>query len=309
MNKTLYLSQLLITPKLGDFNFRAGLFVLLLLLASCATDTTVYLESTNQNSRVNYLVIHSTAENFAESLRLLSTPTDRPVSSHYLLPETGDPSYPHNTLRVYQLVPELRRAWHAGVSYWAGEKALNDRSIGIEVVNVFKCSGIDQPVEDIVLDEMVCEFPPFSDVQIDMLIDLIKSILERFPDIDPIDIVAHSDIAILRKADPGPLFPWKRLFDEGIGAWPNPDLTAGYQARFSDALPSVAAVQRALSALGYKIEISEQADEQTRYALRAFQLHFRAADYTGILDVETAARLWALVEEYRPGALSEFWLM
>ena len=278
-----------------------------LLLAGCVTDTTVYVESTNQNSRVDYLVIHATSENFAESLRLLSTPTANPVSSHYLLPESGDPSYPHNTLRVYRLVPEFRRAWHAGVSYWAGEESLNDRSIGIEVVNQFKCTGGEQPVNPSVPEELRCEFPPFPDRQIELLIDLIKSILDRFPEIDPIDIVAHSDIAILRKSDPGPMFPWKRLFDEGIGAWPDPDLVTDYRARFAADLPAIEFVQRALHALGYRTEVSGESDDQTRYALRAFQLHFRPVQYDGSLDVETAARLWALVEEYRPGVLSDFW--
>lgn len=187
------------------------LSVLLLLLAGCAANPIVTIESSNQSSRIDYVVIHATSEDFAESLRLLTTPTANPVSSHYLIPALGDDSYPHNRLRLYSLVPEPRRAWHAGVSYWAGEESLNDRSIGIEIVNEFKCIGTDMPLEDIELSEVECDFPPYPDDQIEMLIALLRDIQTRYPDIEPIDFVAHSDIAIMRKSDPGPLFPWRRL--------------------------------------------------------------------------------------------------
>jgi len=277
---------------------------LLVILAQCTTLPMVHVDSTNQNSRIDYLVIHATSENFAESLRLLSTVNANPVSSHYLVPEIDDPTYPRKSLRVYSLVPEHRRAWHAGVSQWGSEVGLNDRSIGIEVVNEFRCTGTERPLEEISLDQVACRFVPYSEAQIALLIELLKSILERYPDIDPIDIVGHSDIAVMRKSDPGPLFPWYRLYQEGIGAWPDESVKYNYQQKFSSGLPSVTKLQQALSALGYQTDVTGEYDAQTRFAVRALQLHFRAADYSGRIDVETAAILWALLEKYRPQELA-----
>lgn len=278
----------------------AGLIGCVFLLSHCTSSSVVVVESANQNSRINYLVLHATAEDFAESLRLLTERTANPVSSHYLVPEINDPSYADTELRVYSLVPEQRRAWHAGVSYWAGEEALNNRSIGIEVVNEFDCSGTDVPVEEINLAEVDCFFPDYSAQQIDLLIALIKEILARNPGIAPVEIVGHSDIAIMRKSDPGPKFPWQRLYEEGIGIWPDAEAVTNYRERFKLALPSAELLQSALLALGYQVEITGAWDTQTRFAVRAFQLRFRPAGYSGFLDFESAAILWALLEEYRP---------
>lgn len=280
------------------------LLALLVLVGGCASNFPVTIESANQSSRIDYVVIHATSENFAESLRLLTTPTANPVSSHYLIPTLNDASYPQRSLRLYSLVDERRRAWHAGVSYWAEEESLNDRSIGIEVVNEFKCEGTDKPLEEITLSEVTCEFPPYPSEQIDMLIELLRDVQRRYPGIDPIDIVGHSDIAIMRKSDPGPQFPWKRLYDAGIGAWPDPALVASYTSEFARQMPSVVALQTALQALGYQLEVSGEFDRLTRFVLRAFQLHYRPEDYSGAADVETGALLWALLAEYRPAALA-----
>ncbi len=276
------------------------------MLLGCTTGSMIYVESTNKNSRIDYVVIHATAENFAESLRLLTTRTSNPVSSHYLLPELGDDSYPHRNLRVYSLVDEELRAWHAGVSYWEGEESLNDRSIGIEVVNEFNCTGTDKPVPEIELSEVTCEFPPFSDEQISILIELLHGILERYPAINPIDIVAHSDISIMRKSDPGPRFPWKQLYEAGIGAWPDDETVERYRIEFAQNLPVVLQLQEALLALGYLVEPSGEFDKQTQFAVRAFQLHYRPSNYNGLIDVETASILWAMLEKYRTEALMEF---
>lgn len=281
----------------------ACLPVLCLLLAGCSQ--TVFVESSNYSSRVDYVVIHATSEDFAESLRLLTQPTENPVSSHYLIPAPDDPSYPRRALRVYQLVPELERAWHAGRSYWAGEESLNDRSIGIEVVNEFSCEGTESPIEETDPDSVRCIFPPFADEQIEALAELLLGILERYPDIDPIDVVAHSDIAILRKSDPGPLFPWQLLYERGVGAWFDEQTYGGYADRFRNAMPPLPAVQQALAALGYQLEVTGSFDRQTQFAMRAFQLHFRPADYRGGIDLDSVARLWALLAKYRSEELQE----
>lgn len=285
-------------------SFRLVLIAVALTIAGCAADSMVTIESTNQSSRIDYVVIHATSENFAESLRLLTTPTRNPVSSHYLLPTLDDASYPHNTLRLYSLVDEQRRAWHAGVSYWAEEESLNDRSIGIEIVNEFKCTGTDRPLAEIRLAEVECYFPPYPEAQISLLIDLLHDIQRRYPGIDPIDFVGHSDIAIMRKSDPGPLFPWQRLYEEGIGVWPDAALAEKYRRAFAWRMPDVLALQSALLSLGYEVEVTGVFDAQTQFALRALQLHFRPADYSGAADVETVSLLWALLEEHRPRELA-----
>ena len=103
--------------------------IVVLFLVSCS-NAIIEKKSENYDSRVRYLIIHYTSENFAESLRLLTQRTDRPVSAHYLIPESNDVTYATNNLRIFQLVDENNRAWHAGLSYWDGERGLNDNSIG-----------------------------------------------------------------------------------------------------------------------------------------------------------------------------------
>ena len=107
-------------------------------MTSCQQLPMVQSPSSNFNSRVNHLIIHFTSENFGESLRILTGSVDRPVSAHYS-PEPGDPTYDQSSLVIYELVPTEFRAWHAGVSYWAGKTGLNDQSIGIEIVNESRC--------------------------------------------------------------------------------------------------------------------------------------------------------------------------
>ena len=275
----------------------ARLLVLPLLMTACSD--VVEIESTNQNSRIDYVVIHATSENFEESVRLLTTRTSNPVSSHYLIPAENDPTYSRNRVRLHQFVDEEQRAWHAGVSYWGGETALNDRSIGIEIVNEFKCGEAWKLTRASEPELLQCSFVPFTEAQIDLLIELLQGILERYPNINPLDIVGHSDIAILRRSDPGPLFPWKRLYLAGIGAWYDEESKLRYESQFARQLPAESELQAALQALGYQIELTGELDNQTRFALRALQLHFRPADYSGNPDVESMAILWSLLEKYR----------
>jgi len=274
-----------------------------LAIQGCAATGVLDAPSANHNSRIDYVVIHHTSENFAESLRLLTQPTGNPVSAHYLVPEPDDPSYDRRRLRVYSLVPESRRAWHAGKSYWAGEEALNDRSIGIEIVNVAYCT--DAVGERVMPgpDEPLCFFPDYSEEQIALVIDLLQGILKRYPEIDPVDIVGHADIAPDRKVDPGPRFPWQRLFRAGIGAWYDEAVVLEYWERFREQLPPVMVLQHALGVYGYRVEATGCDDEQSRAAWRAFQMHFRPSGVTGVPDAATAAILYALIGKYRADAL------
>jgi N-acetylmuramoyl-L-alanine amidase len=270
-----------------------------LAISSCQQLSFIDIPSTNQNSRIDYLVIHATSESFEESLRLLSTPNSNPVSAHYLVPAPNDPSYLENNLRVYRLVDENRRAWHAGVSNWGRESSLNDRSIGIEVVNDFECRNLEARTEDDQGIQVECQFPAYPESQIDLLIRLIAEILNRYREIDPIDVVAHADIAPSRKSDPGSEFPWKQLYESGIGAWYESDAVSKHLETIRGQQPSVSEVQCALLIYGYPIEITGRHDSQSQFVMRAFQLHFRPGNYDGSVDDESIAILFSLNEKYR----------
>ncbi|WP_145578528.1 N-acetylmuramoyl-L-alanine amidase [Yersinia alsatica] len=242
------------------------------------------MPSIAQNERVRFLVLHYTAIDDAESLKVL---TQGQVSAHYLVkthPDTLD-----GKPIVLQLVPESQRAWHAGVSYWHGRSSLNDTSIGIEIVN----KGFTEKM-------LGREWYPYNESQIKLIERLTKDIVERY-NIDPTDVVAHSDIAPLRKSDPGPLFPWQRLALLGIGAWPDDATVTKYiDGRNKRDMASVSVIQQALARYGYQIPQSGELDDETKQVIKAFQMHFRAQDFSGVPDVETEAIALALVEKYRP---------
>lgn len=275
----------------------------ILLVAGCTAVPVVDAPSQNHNSRVNYLVLHFTSEHFAESLRLLTQHSDNPVSAHYLIPEPGDDTYDRRSIAVHRLVPEERRAWHAGKSYWAGKEALNDTSIGIEIVNRSACVDNEPETETPTPEEQACRFLNYPDEQIELVAGLAAGILSRYPDIDPVDVIGHADIAPDRRVDPGPLFPWKRLHEHGVGAWYDEQTVAKYRAQFVSDMPNIGQVQDALNAYGYSIEETGENDIQTRFVIRAFQMHFRSSDSAGQIDAETVAILYALIEKYRPELL------
>jgi len=270
--------------------------------SACAPYAVVDEPSRYQQSRVTHLVLHFTSEHFERSLELLTGRGETRVSVHWLVPEPGDETYPHKDLRVYRLVPESRRAWHAGRSYWAGAAALNASSIGIEIVNRSACVEDPEATEP-TPESQTCTWLPFPDAQLDLVIRLAGDILARNPDIQPFDVVGHGDIAPARRVDPGPLFPWKRLYDAGIGAWFDDDTMTSWRRRFEAAPATLMLVQRALRAWGYELDESGEYDTATRFVVRAFQMHFRPSNYDGIVDAETAAIAFALLEKYRPAQL------
>ena len=253
------------------FALVASLFV----LAGCASgpryDTSH--PSANYDSRIQFVVVHYTSASLERSLQLL---THGDVSSHYLI---GD----DNNATIYKLMDEDQRAWHAGESQWQGRTWLNSSSIGIEIVNPgYK----DTPTGRL--------WYPYSEAQIESLITLLKDISKR-NGISPRHIIGHSDIAPLRKLDPGPLFPWKRLADEGLGLWPNEQAVARQQAVFnSSPLPEPGWFQAQLARLGYDTPQTGELDVATRHVLAAFQMHYRPARFDGTPDAQTAALLLVL---------------
>ena len=247
-------------------------------------DANSYRTTVAINSRVRFLVLHYTTQNFKESIRLL---TVGPGSAHYLLPRFDDPTYPaagFNDLRVFSLLPETERAWHAGVSHWQDRDNLNDTSLGIEIVN--EASEMNG----------VFVFPGFEMKQLDVLAALIRSILPRYPDMAPRNVVGHSDIAYMRKSDPGPMFPWKRLSQQGIGAWYDDATRDKYIQQFNrTGLPAQAQIRQTFVKYGYQAPLT---DTEYLMLIRAFQMHFRPERYDGQMDVETCAILYALNEKY-----------
>jgi N-acetyl-anhydromuramyl-L-alanine amidase AmpD len=264
------------------------------------------IPSANYNSRVSIVVIHHTTANFADSLRILTEPSSNSVSSHYLIPEPDDKTYSKSRVQTYELVSESQRAWHAGISYWAGKTGLNDQSIGIELVNQTWCHSSGMEVDPYSGNpDRLCFYPDFADSQIALLVDLLDDILARHPDIKATNIIGHSDIAPDRKIDPGPRFPWQRLAVLGYGAWFDDATVIRYWEQFRVQPLPLLNVQKALSAYGYGIELSGEDDEQTRNVLRAFQMHFRPMAVTSTATLESTATLFALIEKYHPEQLDE----
>jgi len=270
------------------------------LLNACNTLPINKQISVGQNARVQSLVLHFTALDYERSM--LALKDSGGVSSHYLIPELDDPTYPNNELEIIQLVDESQRAWHAGKSYWDKRKNLNDTSIGIEIVNIPNCQH--HPVVNFTHGgeygaHRDCEFPNFDSQQVALVIELAKDILKRHPDISPTRVVGHSDIAPSRKNDPGPRFPWYQLYENGIGAWYDAETQGKYLQLFETFAPSVNLVQKALYYYGYNIRETGVLDRQTQDVLSAFQMHFLPWQVNGELNPETAATVYALLEKYK----------
>jgi N-acetylmuramoyl-L-alanine amidase len=230
------------------------------------------LPSPNQDDRpagapIDMLVLHYTGmKNAQAALDRLRDPEAK-VSAHYVVDEDGT---------VFRLVPEERRAFHAGTSYWRGHRNLNGRSIGIEIVN----PGHEWGYRD------------FPVLQLSAVCDLCLEILSRHP-IPARNIVAHSDVAPNRKEDPGEKFDWEGFARNGVGLWPEdvPDLGTGEAVRDSASLKDV---RRALRDIGYEVELEGALDPALSCVLRAFQRHWRPEAITGQADSGTLARLLAV---------------
>jgi N-acetylmuramoyl-L-alanine amidase len=262
------------------------------LLAACSSteiNRGAYIADTryhapSADSRVRFLVMHYTQGNEARSLAVL---TGDDVSVHYVVPD--NPLIENGEPVVYQLVPESERAWHAGQSEWQGTTELNAASIGIENVNV---GPIDTPQGR--------TWQPYPSAQVDALVKLAKDIVTRYK-IPPTRVVGHSDIAPQRKTDPGPAFPWRTLYDNGIGAWPD-DATVAQRLAGRDpkSLVDVAALQHKLQRYGYDVATDGVLDDKSRRVIAAFQMHFRPVDYAGNPDAQTDAIAAALLDKYFP---------
>jgi len=312
-------------PLFKSIKFRAFLFFIsALLVSSCSNLNIKQIPSGNHNDRIRFLVMHHTTIDYQESVEALTRKDN--VSAHYLIPESNDPSYQQGSLQTVQLVSEADRAWHAGVSHWQGENGLNDQSIGIELVYKSPCveeenplledqSGMLNSAKAPLMEESglnihaasdrICFYPNFDEKQIELLIELTKDILKRNPEITPDRIIAHADIAPDRRIDPGPKFPWHRLYKEGIGAWYDDETVSKYWQQFHKKPATISLVQAALRNYGYGILETGVMDSQTINSLTVFQMHFRPWQVDGQINAETTATLFALIEKYRENRLEK----
>ena len=208
---------------------------------------------------VDILLLHYTGMKSEEAAPARLCDPAAKVSAHYCIGEDGG---------LTRLVAEKERAWHAGVGHWAGASDINARSIGIELVNPGHEFG----------------YRAFPDPQIAALIELCRDILSRHR-VPASRILGHSDVAPLRKQDPGELFPWARMAAAGIGLWPAP-------AEAASPVPDQAQIERRLGAFGYGY-----LEDDFGAVVRAFQRHFQPENVTGAADARTGAILDALLAQ------------
>jgi N-acetylmuramoyl-L-alanine amidase len=221
--------------------------------------------------RPDILLLHYTGMvDGLSALQRLTNPLAE-VSSHYLVWEDG---------RIFQLVPEAARAWHAGAGAWAGVTDVNSASIGIEIVNPGHGLG----------------YPDFPGVQVEALCRLCADIVGRWS-IPQSRVLAHSDIAPRRKQDPGEKFPWDVLARGGVGHWvPPAPLADGPAYGPGDEGQPVRALQALLAVYGYALDLTGVYDAQTQAVVTAFQRHFRPGRVDGIADLSTLATLRDLLK-------------
>ena len=211
------------------------------------------------------IILHYTGMQTGEAALARLRDPEAKVSAHYLIEEDG---------RAFALVAEERRAWHAGVSSWKGERDINTVSIGIELVNPGHEFG----------------YRDFPEAQFETLVALLGEIRGRW-DIADSRVLGHSDVAPERKEDPGERFPWKRLAPAGHGLWVEPLAAPGAPLGLGEEGTGVFALQAGLTRLGYDCAPSGHYEPRTATAIAAFQRHWRPDLIDGIADGETRARL------------------
>jgi N-acetylmuramoyl-L-alanine amidase len=254
-----------------------------------------------EGAQIQYLVQHYTVSSFPETLDIFTAniPNNR-VSAHYVLTQQDKCRSISGGIPI-QVVPEDKRAWHAGISSWGGVKNLNATSIGIENVN----SGF-------IGDEAVqpkCWFP-FDPVQITTLGLLSADIVRRYK-IVPQNVVGHADIAPTRKQDPGILFPWERLHEDyGVGAWLTKEeripsiISTKYLPK--EPLPqgiSEAFFIKSIRDYGYDCPENSHITPEHEGVVKAFKSHFshngHPEAYNSSLDESAMLWSWGLVAKYR----------
>lgn len=229
-----------------------------------------------ENNSIEILVIHSTHVSFAETVNILCDPA-KAVSCHYVIDIDG---------KIYRLVEDQYRAWHAGESFWRGRNKINDYSIGIELVDVNpENEGITQ----------------FTSQQMNSVLELSKHIIKKYS-ILPYNIVAHSDIAPSRKDDPGQKFDWKWMAENNVGIYPNyqkNNSNEKFLINYKDEGKNVIKVQQLLADYGYLINIDGVYGEKMRDVVIAFKRHFDPRRIDSMVDCKMINILNNIVKQVK----------
>ena len=203
------------------------------------------------------------------------TPLGR-ASAHYVVGEDGT---------VFRVVDEMERAWHAGASMWEGRGDVNSRGVGIEIVNGGHDFGL----------------PPFPDAQIEAVIALVRSIMDRW-ELGAHRVVGHADVAPDRKNDPGERFPWRKLADAGVSIWPDAQGGDRVLCKPGDKGERVHALHASLAEFGYAMSDGDDPaaalfDPATEAAVRAFQRRFFPDRVDGLVRASMMEALDDLLEQ------------
>ncbi len=214
------------------------------------------------------IIMHYTGLKDADQALTWLCEPSREVSAHYVIEENG---------KVHHLVEDGKRAWHAGVSYWAGEEDINSLSIGIELVNPGHEFG----------------YRDFPDRQIRALTRICSELILDY-DIKANHILGHSDIAPGRKQDPGHLFPWERLAHKGVGLWPQPN-EYDYQSA-EDLVLNLDKVHGLLVDFGYNPDTARE-DLFVAYHRHFYPEKFKENGRPDQVDIASVARLLSLLRQ------------
>jgi len=217
-----------------------------------------FTKKTRSAKKITFIIIHYTGmQSKRVSISRLSSPNSK-VSCHYLIDRKGE---------IIQMVNDNKIAWHAGKSRWKNLRNLNSNSIGIELVNKGHKLG----------------YQKFHYKQINSLTNLCLILKKKYR-IKPANILGHSDVAPLRKIDPGEKFPWFHLSKKGLGIWYK---KINYTVNNKSKKEIRKDFFKNLFVIGYRYFSKGNSSSKDRYLVKAFQMRFSPKNVKGIIDQKT----------------------
>ena len=211
-----------------------------------------------KTKQIKFLIFHYTGMRTEKAAIKRLSNLESKVSSHYLIKQTG---------QIITLVPDLYIAWHAGKSSWRNKKSLNANSIGIEISNPGHEHG----------------YKSFNKNQIKCLLKISRSLIKKYK-IYKKNILGHSDVAPLRKLDPGEKFPWKFLSKNSVGIWHNLNSQKLKLLRQKNLDLNSTLFIKFLKKIGYCVQYSSS--KELKKIIKSFQMRFRPELVNGKVDLE-----------------------